>query len=263
MTFMIFTFLCLSVNIMEIVNKWPEVLAGYPTQMPFSNFITQLLISMAVSTVVISLVAGLVAGSSVSLLATSETRGKINPVYAAGLGLLIAGALAVSNRITPQMNPVWISLDGLNSYLPELGTGLSGFTSLILYPAFGLVLFKGIDIITAGWTKSKFTGILLFILAGLGVMATGYHQLSAWLISGLFTGLFMLFIYLLFIRIHFEWIPVSMGLLPVFKIIPVMIYNPFRGAVTGGAIFIIISVLFLYFWYTRLIPDKKSMHPAD
>ncbi len=262
-TFMVFALLCLSVSIIQTLNNWPEEIANYPTQMPFPNFITQILISLVISAVFISLLCGIITGSSIHLISAPQKTGKINLAYAAGLGMLIAGFLAISNAAIPKIKPEWISLDGLNSYIPELGTGLSGFTRLILYPAFGITLYRGIDFITSGWTKMKISGTLLFLVAGLAVMAPGFQLFSTWLIAGLATGLFLLFIYLFFIRIHFEWLPVSLGLLPVLKIIPVIIYNPFRGAVAGGAIYIIISAAVLFFWYDLLIPEKKFRLTAD
>ncbi|MCK4630328.1 MAG: hypothetical protein KAT40_02735, partial [Bacteroidales bacterium] len=73
-----------------------------------------------------------------------------------------------------------------------------------------------------------------------------------WIVSGLLTGLILLGLYILFIRYHFEWIPVIAAVFVILGIVRNILIDPIPSALSGGILGVFIIGLFAWWWYDRM-----------
>ena len=239
--------------ILDLWINWNSLLSGYNTQVPMGNFITTMLIGISISGIFFSLFNGVFIAASPGWLPVTGKSGKWDILQAAGLGILVAGTLSAAQSIMPEMEPSWLSFSYLNGIVPWLGIAFSKTMNIIFYPAFAAILFLGIHHFTKSWTTQKWSGIIFALLAGLALMGMSFEDYSTWLISGSILAAFVLLVYFFFIRFHFEWIPISFGILPIISMIKEMIIVKNTTVILGGILMILISLSILYWWYKLLL----------
>lgn len=243
-----------------------SLIAGYNTQVPLQNYITTLLISITISGVFFSLFSGIIIGATPGWLPVNSKAETRNLLYVVGFGLLAAGVWAAIGEMVPQTSPRWLDYSFLNGSIPWLGLAVSGTTNIIFYPAFIIVLFLGTHIFTKAWTANQWIGVVFFSVAGWALMALNFENYLNWFISGLAVALFFWAAYYYFIRFHFEWIPVGIGLLPMMKMAKEMVISSNVNYIIGGTLMIIISFAILFGW-TRLLFRhsfrKRQMSPDN
>ena len=89
------------------------------------------------------------------------------------------------------------------------------------------------------------------VLAGIMIQAASLDNYIFWIISGLLTGLILLGLYILFIRYHFEWIPVIAAVSVILGILKNILINSVPSALGGGILGICIIGLFAWWWYSE------------
>jgi len=239
--------------LLKVVTNWPTMLAGYSTQVPMGNFIVTMLISLSIVGIFMSLFNGIFVAATPGWLPVMEKPAKQNIWMAVALGFLVAGILATIKIIVPKTEPSWIDFSYLNGNIPWAQLTFSKVGNIIFYPAFAAMLFLGMHYFTKGWTSQKWMGILLALLAGLAITGLSFENVTSWLITGLILSLFIGAAYYFFIRFHFEWIPLSIGLIPVLMMLKEIIIVRTAPVIIGGLIMIVISVAILYWWYRQLV----------
>jgi hypothetical protein len=121
------------------------------------------------------------------------------PSYAVGFGFLVAGVWSATGQIVPKTSPEWLSYTYLNGSIPWLGLAVSRSTNILFYPAFFMILFYSSHYLTNAWTKMQWRGILIFFIAGLGVMTLTFENYSTWIISGVIVAVFLWAAYYFFL----------------------------------------------------------------
>jgi len=237
---------------LEIGLGWQNLLSGYSTQIPMSNFLTTVIIGLSISGIFFSLFNGIIVAATPGWLPTSSESEKFNFLKSVGLGFFIAGVLAAVQNIIPKTEPSWLSYSYLNGSAPFAAIGFSNIMGIITYPAFASMLFLGIHYFTKNWTSQKWTGFVFALLAGFSVMALSFENFPAWMLSGAILSGIIILIYIFFIRFHFEWIPITFGIIPVMKMIKEMLIIKNPAIIAGGLLMIIISLLLLFWWYKLL-----------
>ena len=239
--------------VLEVVTTWPTMMANYSTQLPMGNFITTMLIGLAISGIFLSLFNGIFLGATPGWLPVMEKPAKNNFWMAVAFGLFTTGVLVLVKVFMPKTEPLWIDFSYLNGSIPWIALTFSKTASIIFYPAFAIILFMGMHYFTKGWSAKKWIGIGLSLLGGLAIMGLSFETATSWLVSGLILSLFIGAVYYFFIRFHFEWIPVGIGLIPVFSMMKQIIIVGSGTVIVGGVLMILISVAILYWWYLQLI----------
>ena len=254
-----FTLFFLFLYVLDTWLSWDSMLSSYSTQVPMQNFITMMLIGVLISGVLFSLLNGIIFGATPGWLTAGSNPTTKNVLYAIGFGFFVAGFWAALEQLQPNATPSWLSYNFLNSDIPWLGLAVSRTTNIILYPAFVISLFWGIDYFTSSWTKQKWTGILLVALAGFGLMALSFENFVTWIISGSIVAIFLWAFYSFFIRFHFEWIPISFGIIPLIKMLREIVVVNNLNYMLGGTLMIIMSFAILYIWYRLIIKDTNKV----
>ncbi len=146
---------------LEITTNWPTLLAGYSTQLPMGNFITTMVIGLAISGIFFSLFNGIFVAATPGWLPVTEKPVKQNIWMSVALGFLVVGVISVVKIVIPKTEPSWIDFSYLNGSIPWVVLTFSKAANIIFYPAFGIILFCGIHYFTKGWTTQKWIGILM------------------------------------------------------------------------------------------------------
>jgi hypothetical protein len=251
------------VFLIDGANSWTDAIAAYNTQVPITTFIATAIIGLIVAGIFMPTSLGVLVGVSTKWLPVKGKTGSKNILYAVMLGLCLVAIIVITKSVIPQTKPIWPKLGYLNASLPIVGIALSGLTSVVIYPAFTMVLFMGIHHYTKSFTAKRWAGGLIALLAGLAIVSGSFNDYTTWLVSGIVIALCILTVYVLFVKNHFEWIPITFGLVPILQTIKEVVLIGTPTAITGGIISVVLSVLFILWWYRlllrqQLIPKKTG-----
>lgn len=238
---------------LDLLNSWDSVQAGYYTSMPYSNFITMMLISMLILGLFWSLLNGIFIGATVKWLPVGNVGKGKNILNAVALGVFSYGLISLVQGFSPKNEPIWLSLEALNASVPVFGFALSDIFEGLMLPFFMILIFIGIHNISKGFTIRKGITILLTILVALVVTTSASDSILFWIPSAIVFGGFIIGIYLFFIRHHFHWLPLTFGVFQILGTIEIMVTNPFPAVIPGGIIFIILMSAIYYYWYHQLV----------
>ncbi|QGY44746.1 CPBP family intramembrane metalloprotease [Maribellus comscasis] len=239
--------------------SWPTAIANYSTQLPMSNFITTLLIGIAISGIFFTLFYSIFIAATPGWIPLKKSSlPKRNILYALGLGLFVTGTFTAIQSLLPKAEPYWMSFDFLNGKLSSFLLAVSNTPGIILYPAFAFVLFFGIHSYTQSWTRNKWIGISLAVLGGLSLNGINFENYSVWIITTILTVVLIGIVYFFFIRFHFEWIPFGFGMIPVLGMISKIFIAPNSVVTLGAVLMITMSVALLFWWYSELIKQNEK-----
>ncbi|MBN2774171.1 MAG: CPBP family intramembrane metalloprotease [Prolixibacteraceae bacterium] len=235
----------------DSLNSWDSLIAGYQTQLPFSNYVVMMLISLVVSGLFLSLFSSIFLGAAVQNIPVRENPSKYNLIYAVALGIAVYGVFSILSFIVPESKPFFPESTGLNSYLPVFNDLLSGVSGIIYIPALMLTFFIGVEALTGSFRKRKIPAYISAGILGLALTVSACENPVIWIVSGLIAGGLIILIYVFFIRFHFEWLPLVFGIFPVFKSIETIIRNPYNGSVYGSFLLIMVSTGIFLLWYKK------------
>jgi len=248
-----FTGIFAGIYFLDTINSWNTVIASFNTSLPYQNFIITVLIGIVISGIFLSLSKGIFFAVTPKWLPVSVNLKNWNLLYAIALGFAISGLFEVINKLVPKNSPSWLSYEYLNSSIPVLGISFSGVTQMILTIAFVIILFLGIHQITRGFTRQKIIGSVVALLAGLSVMSLAMESYGSWLLSGFLLAVVLFVIYYFFIRFHFEWLPVSIGIFSVMNVLSEMIIVKNSTIIVGGILSVFVLSILIYAWYKTLL----------
>jgi membrane protease YdiL (CAAX protease family) len=242
-----------SAYIVDSINNWPTILSGYSSELPFGNFMTMILISLSVTGIFLSLFNGIFIGTSVKWLPNDSAGQKMNLLKAVAFGFFAYGILTLIGYFQPQTEPSWPELSWMNSNLPLLGLMLSGIGEIIFIPALMITVFMGIRNLTADFSRLKIVITILLLIFGCALNVSSIDNPVLWILSGALTGFLILAFYILIVRFHFEWLPISFGLFAILSTIEKMVTDPSPVSLIGNFILVLISSAIFYCWYRRIL----------
>jgi len=255
--FSIKLFLCFAIGLLGLFIldgylTWDSVMFDYQTSLPWSNFVTMFFVSLGIAGLFSSAGLGIIGGMSVKLVPVNVSD-KYNWLKAIGLGLALFGLNALLSEFEIKTSPFWADFDASNSRLPIVSTGISDIQSFIGFTGVLLILYFGLHTFTKKWSKSKWLFGGLTVFAGILIQAASLDNYIFWIVSGLLTGLILLGLYILFIRYHFEWIPLIAAVSVILGIVRNILLGAVPSALGGGILGIIIIGLFAWWWYDRFV----------
>ncbi|UCG27339.1 MAG: CPBP family intramembrane metalloprotease, partial [Bacteroidales bacterium] len=256
----LFLFFSIGLFLLFILNSylsWHTLMYDYQTSLPLRNFITMLIISLFIGAIFSSAGLGIIGGMSANLVQPLVTD-KYNRLRAIGLGILLMGLLAIFSRFEVKSAPFWGSYQAANSIIPILDTGIGDIQKLIAITGFLYVICFGLHTFTKGWSESRIPFGILTVLTGIVLQASSLENYLFWLVSGLFLGLMMLGIYILYIRYHFEWIPVIAAVFIIFGILEDIIISSVPSATGGGILGILFAGLLSWWWYSGIVTQPRT-----
>ncbi|MCK4464595.1 MAG: CPBP family intramembrane metalloprotease [Bacteroidales bacterium] len=230
--------------------SWDTLIAGYQTSLPMNNFITMMVVTMAIGGIFISAGLGIIGGMSVNLIPAGEA-GKYYVLKATGLGLAVMGLFALFSELEVKNSPFWGEFLAANSKWPVISIGIAKIQKYILLTGFLLALYFGLHTLTKGWSKGRLLFGTLVVLLGVLIEAGSLENYSYWLISGGILGLILLGLYILFIRYHFEWIPLIAMVPVVLEILKTTLTCAIPAALAGGILGLIFIGALSWWWYSE------------
>ena len=251
--FYIVSGLSLVAYIIDTFNGWADVKAGYPTQLPYSNFLIMTLVSIGLVGLFISLFNGIFLGATTRWLPASKPLKKINTLYALEFGLAAYGLFAVIQFFVPETGPELLNMAELNYCLPVAGFAFSGLTEIFFIPALFITAFMGIHMISSGFRRKKILIAALVFVFGLALNIAAVENISIWIISAIVTGGAILSAYSYFIRYHFEWLPLSFGLFPVMDAIEKAFTTQASQAVIGYLLMAVLTFGACWYWHRQIL----------
>ena len=151
------------VQLVLFFNRWPEVVAGFSTSMPFSNQVVMAVTSGIVSALLIAAAAGVLTGFLHDRITGERTRGAAGTLLAgAGAGTLSAGVLAAAGGLLPQARPARVSFESLSSSIPILGDTGSTVLQYVMYTVLFMLIFTAVRRFFRGMADAK-TAVRRFI----------------------------------------------------------------------------------------------------
>lgn len=255
--FLYFAIGLLILFILDSFLTWDSVMFGYQTSLPWSNFVTMFIVSLGIAGLFSSAGLGIIGGMSVNLV-PAKVSDKYNWLKAIGLGLALFGLNALLSKFEIKTSPFWANFDASNSRFPFVSTGIGDIQSFIGITGILLILYFGLHTFTKKWSESKWLFGGLVVLAGILIQAASLDNYIFWIVSGLLTGFILLGLYILFIRYHFEWIPVIAAVSVILGIVKNILIGPVPSALSGGILGIFIIGLFAWWWYSEFVHTLKA-----
>lgn len=248
--FLYFVIGLLGLFILDSFLTWDSVMFGYQTSLPWSNFVTMFIVLLGIAGLFSSAGLGIIGGMSVNLV-PAKISDKYNWLKAIGLALGLLGLNALLLKFEIKTSPFWADFEASNSRLPIVSTGIGDIQNFIGITGILLILYFGLNTFTKKWSESKWLFGGLTVLAGILIQAASLDNYIFWIVSGLLTGLILLGLYILFIRYHFEWIPVIAAVSVILGIVKNILIGPIPSALSGGILGVFIIGLFAWWWYTE------------
>jgi hypothetical protein len=238
------------VQLLTVINGWPDVSARFTTTEPVWN---QAFIAGS-----IGVVGALLMALNISIIngfvgRWQRDRARITDVrtMAAGLaaGIAVAGVLAAARRLLPQYEPVWPQFTDANAFVPVAGTGLRAVMDFAKQATLYLLAFAAMEQISRGWRKNR--GVLIGIIVVLGISISGSRPLDSiadWLISGAVLAAAIVAGYLFIFRHYLSLVPLAVGGIVVMNLARQAAFNAYPFAWAGYVSAVVLVVGAAYAW---------------
>ncbi|MEA1897189.1 MAG: hypothetical protein U9N53_05945, partial [Bacteroidota bacterium] len=256
----LFIYFGVGILVLFIVNiflSWDSMMYAYQTSMPMSNFITMMLVSIGIGGIFLSAGFGIIGGMSTKLVSSTPT-GTYGWLKAIGLGFFLVGLQSLLMKFDIKASPLIGDYSAAGSLFPALSMGMGNIQGYIATAGFLLILYFALDQFTSKWTKSKLLFGGLVILTGILLQASGLENYIYWIASGLLVGGVLLLVYILFLRYHFNWIPLIAAVFVISGISKEILMNIIPAALFGG----ILGILFIggisWWWFSKFQAEEAE-----
>lgn len=247
----------LALFIVNIYLSWDSMMFSYQTSMPMSNFITMLLVSMGIAGIFSSAGLGIIGGMSTKLTGFTPS-GTYDWLKAIGLGFLLVGLQSLLTNFEIKTSPLIGDYSAAGSLFPALSMGLNNIQAYVGTTGFLLILYFALDQFTGKWTKSKLLFGGLTILTGILLQASGLENYVYWIVSGILVGLILLLVYILFLRYHFNWIPLIAAVFVISGITKEILMNTIPSVLTGGILGILLIAGISWWWFSKFQTNETD-----
>ena len=236
--------------IVSLYLSWDSMMFAYQTSMPMSNFITMLLVSMGIVGIFSSAGLGIIGGMSTNLTGSTPTE-TYDWLKAIGLGFFLVGFQSLLMNFEIKTSPLVGDYSAAESLFPALSMGLDNIQGYVATTGFLLILYFALDKFTGKWTKSRLLFGGLTILTGILLQASSLENYIYWIASGLLVGVALLLVYILFLRYHFNWIPLIAAVFVISGIVKEIMMNTVPSAMAGGILGVILITGISWWWFSK------------
>lgn len=243
--------------ILDTFLGWDSIMYSYQTSIPLSNFITMLLVSMAIAAIFSSAGYGIIGGMS-SHLKISLTFNNYDWLKAVSLGFFLVGLQSLLMKFEIKTAPLTGDYSAAGNLLPALSIGSGKIQSYIAAAGFLLILYAALDKFSNKWTRSKLLYGGLTVLTGLLMSVNGLERYAYWIISGLIIGTVLLLIYIYFLRYHYNWIPYIAAVYIITAIVKEIFIGAIPSSLFGGILGILFVILISWWWTQKFQTSKPD-----
>lgn len=255
-TFLGFFVLLFGLNLFNVINSWPGVVAGFSTAQPFMTQAFEAFAFRMVASLFFSAGIALVVGL-VRAWDTQRTSGARKTfLWGIALGALVAGLLGLASFLAPSLTPVWAKYDAAGTYVPALATALSPLVLYIVQTALLLFVFAAVDRLTHRWRARKILFSILLVFFGLVIAGLrSVETLPSWFLSGLITGGLLLVIYIFLLQFYLMLVPLAVATIAILSELKQGIDPAYPGVRLGVLLAIVLIGLMAFYWCKRLARD--------
>lgn len=221
-----------------VANRWPVIEARFSTAQPLP--LQQVIggLSSVLMQLILAALFGLLGGLGASY-ARAETRGRARAPLALGvaLGLIAAGVVRLLWLWSRTSVPASADFSGAETVVPLFKDALTPIAVMLTRSVVLLVLARGADWFSKGWTERRAaTAVLLFLCgATAGHLGTG-GTAALWLGQAAVSGLVFVAAYALILRHDLSLAPVAIGTMVAWGLIRPAIWSAYPGATAGAVL---------------------------
>jgi len=257
--FFVFLIMLFGITVLDLVNGWPAVTAGFSTAKPFADQVFSAITSRLLSPLFYGAGLSVIIGLIHSWKGNGNlSRRAANPWTGFLAGVVLTGMLSAIKPAVPALTPPWADYSALHTFVPVIDHALDRLWPFITAAGMTLCLYALVDHFTAGWSRNRI--VFSIAIVGFGLLYKGLgsiDSIAAWLVNGTAWGVMLLLAYALLFRSRLELVPPAIAAMFILAQIKQMIYNAVPSAVTGSAAAIIVLAAFSVFWH-RLLPQKNN-----
>lgn len=245
-----------TIEIINLINRWPLVMARFSTSAPLSNQIFQ--------TIGFSLLGALILSSGLSVAISFlqgwriptplSKKGNILPTISAAI--FISGIIPFINSLFLKTSyPLWPQLDILGKYSPLIGASLNPIIPFFLKTILYFFLFSALFHFTKGWTNKKWIFSISLLLLFISIQGAETESLKSWWIMGFIESILILLAFFFVLRFHAELIPLFFGTRVIFENLQQGVLNGYPAAIPGAIISSLIIGSIAFYWFMLLQKD--------
>lgn len=253
------TFILLSLSQSAMLSN--TIISQYPTSQPFSSLMLILVISIVIGAVFSGFMYAIPFGYFARIPLPVKRNEHVIGLKGAGLGLVLAAAMAFAQGHFLGISPFAMSPIQLDAGLPVLYSALSALENYFIQ-LIGLMLpFVIADKISQGWEKKKVLTIIILLLAGFSFV--GKLPLMWWLIGGLVCGAIMILLYVFVLRSNMIYLPVMVGTIILLDLLQYVLVDPavlmLPHAIVTAIITVALTVFLVWGMYMlRILQPRKQ-----
>ncbi len=249
-----------AVLILRGLNGWPVQSAGFSTSQPWATQAVMGVGAGMVGSVFLAAFLGLGAGFAHRRLPPGVPTARATTLWrGAALGTVWAGLAAVVSAVSPSVAPLWGSLMGAGTALPWIAASLEILRGWAMQTLLLLLLVGLARALSRGGGARRVASSLLLIASGpILYGAGGVQPLSAWVITGLATGLTLWLSYALVLRFQPTLVPLATAVLALFTLAREAALGAYPGARTGAVLAMVVLGAVGLWWTTRLERDSRA-----
>ena len=201
-------------QIVDLANSWPLIVAGFSTAQPFELQLWAVLGVGAVFLLVYAASIAAIVGLAHAWAGDRSGGGEEPRPVPTGLAVAaaVAGLIALASSLAPQAAPVWGSYAAAGTRLPFVQEALEPLATFVQVATLLLLAFAALDRITSGGRRRQAlaaTGTLLF---GFALAGTGsFESITGWALSGAVTGTILALAFFFVTRHDLSLVPLAAG----------------------------------------------------
>lgn len=239
---------------LQAINMWPSMIGALQTNLPFTNQLSQLIISLIIN----SLLSALFCAAIISYLFTQKQsfrlpKNKLTVIIGICCGLFIAGIFSIAFKLITLEKPLWPNYKSLGSYIPLLASIMNALICYMQTTIALSLLFILVDTATQQWKINRVFFTIFAMLCGIALFTLpALDLLSVWIVVGATVGWILLAMYKCIFRYDFALIPLATGSFLILQIAQQGIFNAYPGAMLNAVIRGICIGVLSTIWYSML-----------
>jgi hypothetical protein len=225
-------------GVIGLANGWPIIVARFSTAQPYGLQSVMVIAGGVLATVALATAVALCVGLVHRWVPPQPAGlGAFEMMAGTGLGVAIAGLVAVASRALPASQPFWPSFESAAALLPTTATALDPVSGWLVGTVFVLLVYAIVDAVSRGWSQQRLvmTGALLltgFVVAGAG----GIETIPRWLAEGVLTGIVIAVAYVTVFRRHMALLPLVAAAMSTTGVIREGVIGAYPGALGGSIV---------------------------
>jgi hypothetical protein len=257
--------LMLAISTASAANDWPALLASLSTAQPLKLQIVAVVAIGFVGLTIAAVLVGLVFGALPHRLAAGA---RLPDADAARLGAAAGAAGAAVLAIVGSLKtPDWAraaDVGALSAYVPILQLAIDPLSGLLMRIAIVVTIVATVDRLTAGWTRRRTPGAIVFVL--FGVLAAGPPQgssIALWAASGLLISAALLAAYVTLLRADLTMLPLALAVMAAMAGALGGAERPFPGALAGSLVGAALTLALGWWWFRLLRRARERVVTAQ